>query len=103
MAANVMDLIGNGHTITILAILVAWGMVVAVIAGFAGADTLPIEWQRIANAPFDRDLELAVRNYDGMHAIVFPCRRVLGGWTNTETKEELIGLLPTHWREWQAA
>jgi len=57
------------------------------------------EWQRIASAPFDKDLELSVVNYDGVHALVFPCRRVLGGWINAETKER-IDLHPTHWREW---
>ena len=41
------------------------------------------EWQSIATALFDRDLELAVINYDGIHALVFPCRRILGGWTKT--------------------
>ena len=37
-----------------------------------------MEWQRIATAPFDRDLELAVIGYDGVHALAFPCRRILG-------------------------
>jgi hypothetical protein len=36
-------------------------------------------WQGISKAPFDRDLELAVTDGDGPHALVFPCRRVLGG------------------------
>src|SRR5262249_36522194 len=34
-----------------------------------------MEWQPVATAPFDRDLELAVIDYDGPHALVFPCRR----------------------------
>jgi hypothetical protein len=38
-----------------------------------------MEWQPIAKAPFDRDLELAVMDYDGTHALVFPCRRILNG------------------------
>jgi hypothetical protein len=59
-----------------------------------------MEWQSIATAPFDRDLELAVINYDGIHALVFPCRRILGGWTKTETERQ-IDVEPTHWREWQ--
>jgi hypothetical protein len=37
-----------------------------------------VEWHTIATAPFDRDLELAVIGYDGTHALVFPCRRILG-------------------------
>jgi hypothetical protein len=34
--------------------------------------------------------------------LVFPCRRVLGGWTRADTKGE-IGFYPTHWREWREA
>jgi len=69
-------------------------------ARLAGADDLTMEWQSIATALFDRDLELAVINYDGIHALVFPCRRILGGWTKTETERQ-IDVEPTHWREWQ--
>ena len=55
-----------------------WATVAAVMcaadldqsAGFAGADTLNMEWQRINTAPFDRDLELAVIDYGGVHALV---------------------------------
>jgi GAF domain-containing protein len=56
-------------------------------------------WQPVSSAPFDRDLELAVINYVGTHALVFPCRRVLGGWISAETKVR-IDFHPTHWREW---
>jgi len=56
-------------------------------------------WRPISNAPFDRDLELAVIDSDGPHALVFPCRRILGGWINTTTKSR-IAVQPTHWREW---
>jgi hypothetical protein len=31
---------------------------------------------------------------------VFPCRRILGGWIDAETKG-WIDLRPTHWREWR--
>jgi len=58
-----------------------------------------MDWQPIATAPFDRDLELAVLTYDGPHALVFPCRRVLHGWMNSETKKP-VEVRPTHWREW---
>ena len=103
-----MDLAGNGHAITVLAILLMWAMVAAVMcatdldqsAGFAGADILNMEWQRITSAPFDRDLELAVIDYDGVHALAFACRRVLGSWIKAETKHK-IDVYPTHWREWQ--
>ena len=58
-------------------------------------------WQSTSNAPFGRDLELAVLDKDGPHALVFACRRTVDGWMNTETKERL-DVRPTHWREWNA-
>jgi hypothetical protein len=57
-------------------------------------------WQNVSSAPFDRDIELAVIDDDGPHALVFPCRRILNGWMKVETKERL-DVRPTHWREWQ--
>jgi len=57
-------------------------------------------WQPISTAPFDRDLELAVMDGDGVHALVFPCRRILAGWTKSATKERL-DISPTHWRTWK--
>jgi len=56
-------------------------------------------WWEIATAPFDSDLELAVIDTDGQHALVFPCRRILGGWMNAQTRER-IDVHPTHWRQW---
>jgi hypothetical protein len=56
-------------------------------------------WQEISTAPFDRDLELAVLDAEGPHALVFACRRIVGGWMKTETRER-IDVHPTHWREW---
>jgi hypothetical protein len=56
-------------------------------------------WYPVSTAPFDRDLELAVINDAGVHAVAFPCRRVLGGWIKAESKR-WIDLRPTHWREW---
>ncbi len=59
------------------------------------------DWQPIATAPFDRDLRLAVIDQQGIaHALVFPCRRVLGGWLKAETKAR-IDVDPTHWQEWK--
>ena len=57
-------------------------------------------WEDISGAPFDQDLELAVIDYDGPHALVFPCRRMLGGWTDAETGRQ-IDVRPTHWRLWR--
>jgi hypothetical protein len=59
-------------------------------------------WKSASTAPFDRDLELAVIDDDGIHALVFPCRRVLGGWMNAVTKDVMTRLMPSHWREWRA-
>ena len=56
-------------------------------------------WEPIASAPFDRDLELAVLKDGGEHALVFPCRRVPGGWVDAKSGRWLP-VHPTHWREW---
>jgi hypothetical protein len=69
-------------------------------AGHALRHAIPM-WQTIATAPFDNDIELAVIDADGAHALVFPCRRILNGWMNAETKERLE-VHPTHWRRWEA-
>lgn len=57
-------------------------------------------WHPIANAPFNRDLELAVLDHDGPHALVFPCRRTLTGWIASKTRQRL-DVWPTHWRVWE--
>ena len=54
-------------------------------------------WQPIRTAPFDCQIELAVIDRDGPHALVFPCRRALRGWLKAETAER-ISVRPTHWR-----
>jgi hypothetical protein len=56
-------------------------------------------WQPISTAPFERDLELAVIDEDGPHALVFPCRRVGSSWIGAQTKHR-IDVRPTHWRAW---
>jgi hypothetical protein len=58
------------------------------------------EWQPASTAPFDRDLELAVVSLGEWHALVFPCRRVLDGWIDAETKKR-VEVYPTHWRAWR--
>ena len=57
------------------------------------------EWKPISTAPFDSDLELAVIDGDEPHALVFPCRRILGGWVKAENRAR-IDVQPTHWRQW---
>jgi hypothetical protein len=61
-------------------------------------DHAQMEWQAISTAPFDRELELAVLDRGGVHALVFPCRRVLRGWINST--REPVNVHPTHWRDW---
>lgn len=59
-------------------------------------------WQPIATAPFDGDLELAVVDADGVHALMFPCRRAADGWLNSVTSKPVPDVRPTHWRTWVA-
>jgi len=62
-------------------------------------DDYHMDWQRINTAPFDRDLQLAVIDYNGAHTLVFPCRRILRGWIDVKTNAPVV-VYPTHWREW---
>ena len=57
-------------------------------------------WETVTSAPFLGDLELAVLDEQGQHALVFPCRRTLRGWVNAQTGVR-IDVRPTHWRPWQ--
>jgi hypothetical protein len=57
-------------------------------------------WKPISRAPFDCDLELAVINRDGPDVIIFPCRRVVGGYIDPRTNQR-IDLNPSHWRAWK--
>jgi hypothetical protein len=56
-------------------------------------------WKLISSAPFDLDLQLAVIER-GVHPLVFPCRRAVGGWISAE-KNKQVEVHPTHWREWR--
>jgi hypothetical protein len=47
------------------------------------------EWQPISTAPLDLDLELGVFTYDGIHALLFPSRRIRDGWLKAETSERI--------------
>jgi hypothetical protein len=58
-------------------------------------------WMKIETVPFDRDLEVAVIEDDGeVHSVIFPCRRILGGWTEAATGGP-VRIRPTHWRNWE--
>ena len=56
-------------------------------------------WNAIATAPFDRDLELGVMEGSDVHALVFACRRTMGGWINATTRQR-VPVHPSHWRLW---
>jgi len=56
-------------------------------------------WLPIASAPDDLDLELAVIDSDGCHALVFPCRRHGDGWVDPRDGQ-LVQVRPSHWRPW---
>jgi hypothetical protein len=51
-------------------------------------DEFIMAWKPIDTAPFERDVELAVINGDGKHAVTFPCRRTIGGWVNAITEKQ---------------
>jgi hypothetical protein len=52
-------------------------------------------WKPILSAPVDREVELAVLDDDGEHALVFPCIRMREGWMKAATGER-IEVRPTH-------
>jgi hypothetical protein len=58
-----------------------------------------MDWQPIATAPYDCDLELAVIDRAGTHALVFACRRIPAGWLKSKTNQ-WVDVHPTHWRAW---
>jgi hypothetical protein len=60
-----------------------------------------MDWQPIASAPFDRDIQVSVIEKGEVHALIFPCRRTQNGWLRASTREQLF-IEPTHWREWPA-
>jgi hypothetical protein len=61
-----------------------WGSELIWIKNIAAISALIVQ-QPIATAPFARGLELAVIGYGGVDPLLFPCRRILGGWVKAET------------------
>lgn len=59
----------------------------------------PVMWQSVVRAPFEQDIELAVIDEEGVHALVFPCQRIPHAWVNAMTGE-ILDVHPTHWRAW---
>ena len=60
---------------------------------------MTIEWQPIAKAPAQVELELSIYDKGEYHALAFPCRRDGDGWCDVRAKRP-IPLEPTHWRLW---
>jgi hypothetical protein len=60
----------------------------------------PEKWLPVSVAPFDADLEVSVIDNQGVHALVFPCRRTAGSWIDAIT-ERPVDVVPTHWRRWR--
>ena len=57
-------------------------------------------WRLLLEAPFEQDIELAVIDDEGVHALVFPCQRLSDGWIDAISRE-MLDIHPTHWRPWQ--
>lgn len=57
-------------------------------------------WESIESAPHDCDLEIAVIESGIPHALVFPCRRTMAGWTQAKNGAS-VRVDPTHWRHWR--
>jgi hypothetical protein len=57
------------------------------------------DWQPIATAPAETDLELSIYDEGEYHALVFPCRRDGSGWRD-EGANGRMPLRPTHLRLW---
>lgn len=58
------------------------------------------DWQSIARAPFDCDLELAVIENGEVHRLITRCRRSPSGWISAASGKPL-DIHPTHWRHWR--
>jgi hypothetical protein len=56
-------------------------------------------WEEIASAPYDRDLQLAVIEDGDAYPLVFACRRTVDGWISVATRERVL-VHPSHWRLW---
>jgi hypothetical protein len=56
-----------------------------------------LQWQVVERrpAPFNADLELSVIDIEGLHALIFPCHRTVGGWVHSNSQKR-IALRPTH-------
>ena len=57
------------------------------------------KWLPVSIAPSDSDLEVCVIDNQGIHRLVFPCRKNRTEWVDASTKKRIY-IQPTHWRKW---
>jgi hypothetical protein len=60
---------------------------------------LPEKWTPVSITPPDSDLAVCVIDEQGVHALLFPCRRNESDWADASTRKR-IDIAPTHWRIW---
>jgi hypothetical protein len=65
----------------------------------ARVHAMPEKWLPVSIAPSDTDLEVSVMDKNGIHALIFPTRKVGANWVDASTKRR-IDIEPTHWRVW---
>jgi len=58
-------------------------------------------WHPVATAPFGRDLEIRIRDADGVRVAPFPCRQTTQGWVNADL-DVRARLMAVEWRPWAA-
>ncbi len=59
-------------------------------------------WNYLGSAediPTDCDLRLVVMDAEGMHELVFACRRIGKSFVDAKT-QRLVDVRPTHWQLW---
>lgn len=62
-------------------------------------ESRPNEWRPLREAPSDRDVQLGIKDGNGISPLSLACRKVGRGWVQSGTGKPL-SLRPTHWREW---
>ena len=55
--------------------------------------------QSLKEIPQDRDLRLAVKDGEGIHPLVFPCRLRGQIWVDAKSGRQ-VEVFPTHWQDW---
>jgi hypothetical protein len=61
-----------------------------------------MDWQPINTAPLNRNVEIAISDGTGVHAVACACRLTERGWIAAESKRAFYWVRPTHWRDWPA-